>query len=429
VTVQETTLPNGLRIVTANLADSRSVTANIMVGTGSRYEDFKANGGVSHFLEHLLFKGTQKYPSAQAIAEAIDAVGGYNNAFTSEDLTNYFVKVPAKHSKLAIDILCDMMKSPLLEPVEIDRERGVIVEEMNVYRDDPARYIGTIIPQLIFPNNPLGHDIIGTEEVINRLPADEIAAYQRQYYRPGNMVVAVAGKVRHDDVVAEVTAALGDLEPAKTNSFVAVGGKLADDLAVVQAKDTAQAHFIVASRAYEYDHPDDAAAKLMTAILGRGMSSRLFTNVRERQGLAYTVYSDLNNYVDTGIFHAYAGVNLDKIDQAVESVLAELANIRLEPVAAAELDKAKQQLEASLDMSLESNSAIAERIGTQLILTGRVKTIEEIMATYEQVTLDDIQRVAGELLAPDKLRFAIIAPEPDGPAERFKQLVAGKGVK
>jgi predicted Zn-dependent peptidase len=160
--IDQTTLDNGLRIVTASLADARSVTVNVVAGTGSRYEEYKKNGGVSHFLEHLLFKGSKKYPSAQAIAEAVDAVGGYNNAYTTEDVTAFYIKVPARHGALALDILCDMVMSPLLDPNEIDRERGVIIEEMNVFRDDPSRFIGTLVPALIFPDNPLGRDIIGS---------------------------------------------------------------------------------------------------------------------------------------------------------------------------------------------------------------------------------------------------------------------------
>ncbi len=424
--IQQTTLANGLRIITADLADARSLTANIVVGTGSRYEDFETNGGVSHFLEHLLFKGTAKYPSAEVIAEAVDAVGGYNNAYTSEDLTCYYIKVPERHGELALDILADMVKSPLIDGAEVDRERGVIVEEMNVWRDDPARFVSTLLPELIFPDNPLGKDIIGTEAVINSLPTADIKAYQQQTYRPNNLVVAVAGRVDHDAVVRQMEAALGELEPGETPNFIRVTGAPAGQLTVTHAKPTAQAHFLVGARAYPYDHPDDRAATVLTAILGRGMSSRLFTNVRERQGLAYTVFSELNNYVDTGLFHAYAGVNLDKVPQALTSVLHELDRVRQEPVAVTELHKAQQQLRAGLEMSLESNGAVADRLGTQLMLRGKVKSIDETIAEIESVTVADVQRVAQEMLAPEHLRLAIIAPEPEAAAEHFRQLVSKK---
>jgi predicted Zn-dependent peptidase len=424
VKINQTTLDNGLRIVTASLADARSVTVNVVVGTGSRYEQYQTNGGVSHFLEHLLFKGSEKYPTAQDIAEAVDAVGGYNNAYTTEDVTAYYIKVPARHGALALDILSDMVKTPLLDPIEIDRERGVIIEEMNVFRDDPSRYIGTLVPSLIFPGNPLGRDVIGSEEVINTITPEAIGAYLHERYRPNNLVIAVAGAVDHDEVVAQMKASLGDLKPGELAAITPVTDELAHDLVVTHAKPTAQAHFMVASRGYAYEDADEPAARLVAAILGRGMSSRLFTNVRERQGLAYTVFAEVNPFVDTGLFEAYAGVNLDKIEQALDSVLHELAVIRDEIASAAELDKAKQQLVAGLEMSLESNGNIADRIGTQLALLGDVRPIEETIARIEAVTPEDVQRVAGVMLAPERLRFAIIAPEPEAAANHFVEYVS-----
>lgn len=421
--IQQTTLENGLKIVTASLADARSVTVNVLVGTGSRYEEYQKNGGVSHFLEHLLFKGSKKYPSAQAIAEAVDEVGGYNNAYTTEDVTSYYIKVPARHGELALDILSEMVKSPLLDPAEIDRERGVIVEEMNVFRDDPSRFIGTLVPALIFPDNPLGRDIIGSEEIITTISAEDITNYLHERYRPNNLVVAVAGAVDHSAVVAQVKAALGDLEPGELAKIVPVVYGIDHDLVITHPKATAQAHFMVASRGYAYDDPDEPAARLVAAILGRGMSSRLFTNVRERQGLAYTVFAEVNPYVDTGLFEAYAGVNLEKIQQALDSVLHELAIIREEAPSDAELEKAKQQLIAGLEMSLESNGSIADRIGTQLVLLGTVKSVEQTIAGIEAVTPADVLRVAKEMLAPQRLRFAIIAPEPEAAATHFVQYV------
>jgi predicted Zn-dependent peptidase len=421
--VNQTTLDNGLRIVTASLADARSVTVNIVVGTGSRFEEYATNGGVSHFLEHLLFKGSKKYPSAQAIAEAVDAVGGYNNAYTTEDVTSFYIKVPARHGSLALDILSDMVKSPLLDGPELERERDVIIEEMNVFRDDPSRYIGTLVPSLIFPDNPLGRDIIGSEEVIKTVSRDRIVKYLGQRYRPNNLVVAVAGAVDHAAVVAQLQESLGSLDAAELAPIVPVAEELGDELAVTHAKPTAQAHFMVASRGYAYEDPDESAARLVAAILGRGMSSRLFTNVRERQGLAYTVFAEVNPFVDTGLFEAYAGVNLDKIERALDSVLHELELIRTETVSVTELDKAKQQLIAGLEMSLESNGSIADRIGTQLALLGTVKSIEETIQLIEAVTVADVRRVAEAMLAPARLRFAIIAPEPEAARRHFIEYV------
>lgn len=419
--IRETTLDNGLRIVTASMADARSLTVNVVVGTGSRYEDFDVNGGVSHFLEHLLFKGSTKYPSAAAIAEAVDAVGGYNNAYTGEDITSFYVKVPSRHGKLALDILCDMVRNPLLDPVEIDRERGVIEEEINVFRDDPPRLISTLVPELIFPGNPLGKDIIGSDAVVQSISKDAIARYQQEHYLPNNLVVAVAGSVDHDETVTLVRKALGTMKRGKLKKFEPVGPDASHQIAIIQSKDTAQAHFMVASRGYSYSDPEEPASRILAAVLGRGTSSRLFTNVREQQGLAYTVFSDVNSFVDTGLFEAYAGVNLDKTVKALDSVLHELEFIRQEPVRQSELDKAQQQLIAGLEMSLENNSSIADRMGLQLVLQGKVQSVDEMIASIEAVNVADVQRVAREMLAPHRLRFAIIAPQPEIAANHFKE--------
>lgn len=424
--VKNTTLENGLRVVTAQLEDARSVTVNIVVATGSRFEDYDRNGGVSHFLEHLLFKGTKKYPSPQAIAEAVDAVGGYNNAYTGEDLTSYYIKVPARHIDLAIDILCEMVSQPLLDQAELDRERTVIVEEMNVFRDDPPRFIGTLVPSLLYPNNPLGRDVLGPESVIESISRDDIMAYLRSHYRPNNIVVALAGAVDHQAAVDRIQQNLGVMEQADVPAFTPVSADISSEMTVAFQKDTAQAHFMLAARAYSYEDADEPAARVAAAVLGRGMSSRLFLNVRERQGLAYNIFAETNSYVDTGMFAVYAGVTTDKINQAVTSVMNELERIAHEPVGAAELAKAKLQLTAGLEMSLESNSNVADRIGAHMALLGRVRSVDEAIAEVEAVTAEDVLRVAQTMLKPAALRFVVIAPEPEAAARHFESLVTVK---
>lgn len=426
MTQHETTLPNGLRVITAEMPDSRSVAASIVVGTGGRFEDFATNGGVSHFLEHLLFKGTKNYPSAEAISLAVDAVGGFNNAYTTEDVTNYFIKVPARHSKLPLKILADMVAAPLLDPEEIDRERGVIIEEMNVYRDDPARFVSTLVPQLLFPGNPLGHDVIGSDEVIMSIPPQAIRAHVAAYYVPSNMVVAVAGKVKHEAVVAQAEELLGHLKGTESPKFVPVGPDEAEEVTIQLQKDTAQAHFVVAARTYAYGDRREVVARVLSAILGRGSSSRLFMNVREQQGLAYHVTSETASYVDTGMIDVYAGVNLDKMGLALESVMHELRRIQIEAVPEAELAKAKEQLCAGLEMGAENNLGVAERMGVQLVLHGRVKPVEEAVEEIQSVTADEVMEVAAEVLAPEKLRLAVIAPEPDRLTDRFRELIRGE---
>lgn len=418
-----TTLANGLRIVTTEMTESESVVATIVVGTGSRYEDFNVTGGVSHFLEHLLFKGTAKYPSIEAISLAVDEVGGYNNAYTSEDVTNYYIKVPKRYGKLALEILADMVQHPLVDATELEKERGIIIEEMNVWRDDPARYVSTLIPPLLFAGNSLGQDTFGPEVVINHVPRETILAYMQSHYRPGNMVVAVAGRIKHDMVVAEVEKWMGAMSDGPTPAFEPVSTPVSTTLSRALTKDTNQVHFCIAGRGYAYNHDRDVAARSVAAILGRGASSRLFVEVRDRQGLAYTVMTNYQNYIDTGLFETYAGVNLDKAEQAIDSVLHELDLIRRVPVTEAELHKAQQQLIASLEMSLESNSNVADRTGNLLTLLGEITTVEQVVAEIEAVTIAQIQATAREMLAPSRLRFACIGPEAEAAALHFERSI------
>jgi predicted Zn-dependent peptidase len=421
--VQETTLANGLRVVTAQMRDARSVAVNVAVATGSRLEDYNFNGGVSHFLEHLLFKGTLKYPTAIEISEAVDEVGGYNNAYTTEDITNYFIKVPARHTDLALDILTDMVKEPLLDTAEIDRERGVVIEEMHMWQDDPQRFISTLYPDLLFPNNSLGKNTFGPEEVIRSIKPETIRAYLAEHYRPNNLVVAVAGRLEHEIIVAQVEALLGDLEPGDLPGVQTVGRNSSDKIFEVFQKDTAQTHFVIAMRGYAYHHVDNPAMRVIAAILGAGSSSRLFVEVREKRGLAYTISADMASYVDTGVFEVYAGATIEKADEALEATLAELERLRHELVGERELKKAKEQLRSGLELSQESNSAVADRISRQLALEGRLTSIDDAISEVLSVTAEDVMRVAHDMFAPEQLRLAVIAPDPQPVADLFLNIV------
>lgn len=424
MTQEQTTLSNGLRIVTAELPGAQSLTACVFVGVGSRYEDTK-NNGVSHFLEHLLFKGTPKRPSTKIISEEIDAVGGWNNAYTSSELTNYYIKVPKKYSGLALDILCDMVRNPLLDPAEVDRERPVIVEEMNVYRDDPARQVANLAPPLLWPKDPLGYDILGSEKVIESIARDKIAEYKEYHYNPKNMVVSVAGRVKHDEIVAQVKQLLGGMKGPGGRPHLRPAKESSRQLANAVEKDTAQAHFTISAKAYPYLHKNDPAARVIANILGKGLSSRLFMNVRELKGLAYSVYADIHNFTDTGLFEVYAGVNVDKIEEAIEAVMHELRLIKEELVSPLELTKAKNQIRGRLEMALESNSSVAQRLGTQLVLLGETHSVEETMEKIEAVTVEDVQRVAQQMLALENLRMGIIAPKTATAVKCFEKLVKG----
>ncbi|HUC20129.1 MAG TPA: pitrilysin family protein, partial [Candidatus Polarisedimenticolaceae bacterium] len=410
---QQDELANGLQVVTAHMPGAYSATIAVFIRVGARYEQFARNGGVSHFLEHLLFKGTTNRPSTRIISEQIDAVGGWNNAYTSHELTNYYVKVPYQHVALGLDILADMVRNSLLDPAEVDRERGVVIEEMNVYRDDPASYVHRLTPPLLWPGHPLEHEVLGDEAVIGSISRDSIASYLKHHYQPQSMVVAAVGRVDHDKVLKQVEALFGDMKPRKPDQPLKVTATLGGERFKVHHKDTAQAHIVISTVAYPYRQANDPAAKLITAILGRGLSSRLFLNVRERKGLAYSVHAAIDNFVDTGEFEVYAGVSIPKQAEAIAAIMEELNRISTQKVGEEELNKAKNQIRGGLQMAMESNSAVADRFGTQQVLLGSIRGVDEIMADIDGVTPDDIRRVAADMLAPERLRLGIISPEPE----------------
>ncbi|HSX14537.1 MAG TPA: pitrilysin family protein [Candidatus Saccharimonadales bacterium] len=419
-----TTLPNKLKIVTCEMPGARSVSVSILVAAGGRTEDFDTQGGASHFLEHILFKGTKNWPTAQQISGDIDAVGGLNNAYTSNDMTSFYIKLPKAHLGLALDILADMIMNPLFDAEEIDRERGVIIEEINWRRhDDPMQFVEVLLPPLLWPDDPLKQDVGGKDEVIRSIERQTIIDYKETFYQPGNMVVSVAGGAKHEEVVAQVKGLMGGLKAKAVPKIVPVRDRLSKDRTAIYTKPTAQAHFLIGSRAYPYLHKDDPACGVLTTILGQGMSSRLFLNVRERKGLAYSVNASRHNYVDTGIFEVYAGANIEKTDEAIMAVLEELERIRLEPVPADELQKAKNKIRGGLQMSLESNGNVADRFGTQLLLLGKIRDVDETIELVDAVTADDVQRVAADILAPKKLRMAIIASDGSSAKLKFEELI------
>jgi len=383
----------------------------MIVGVGSRYEDFKDNGGVSHFLEHLLFKGSKHWQTTQVIGEAVDGVGGYHNAYTTKDLTNFYIKVPKRHAKLSLDILADMIQFPLLEETEVDRERTVVLEEMNVWRDDPAGAIYDLIPEVLWPNDPLSNEMIGSEAVIKNIPRQAIYDYQQLHYGPENIVVSIAGDIDHEIMVEHVTELMGNMKRHKSPRLKRVDLSLSNKLVVEREQATSQMHILIGCQAYKANHRRAATLQVVSTILGAGMSSRLYLELRERQGLAYSVFSDYNSFVDTGAFSVYAGVSPDNINQAMKVIIGELSRLKTELIGAAELTKVKHKLAGGLQLALESTSAIADKVGSRMVLLDEVKTPDEIIEEIEAVTAEDVMKVANELFTAQKLRMATIAPD------------------
>jgi predicted Zn-dependent peptidase len=403
-----TTLANGLRVLSAPMPHTRSVSISFYVGAGSRYET-KATSGLSHFLEHMLFKGTERRPSAQQISEEVDGVGGILNGGTDRELTVYYVKVARPHFALALDLLVDMLRRPLMEAAEIEKERKVVIEELATVKDSPAQQADVLLDAIMWPDQPLGWDVAGTEASVNALSRPSILDYFGHQYVPNNIVVSIAGAVEHEDVVAALEAQTADWGRGEPGGwFAAVDGQCAPR-ARVEYKRTEQAHISLAVRGLPTDHPDRYTLDMLSAILGEGMSSRLFLELREKRGLCYDIHSYTSHFLDTGAFSVYAGVEPTAVREAVSAILEQLA-IAKDGFPEAELRKAKELTKGRLLLRMEDTRSVSGWLGAQELLTGEVRTVDEVVDLVEAVTVDDLQRVARDVFRTETLNLAIVGP-------------------
>jgi len=406
---ERTALPAGPRVISARLPGARSVSIAAYVLAGSRLET-PAEAGVAHFMEHITFKGTARFPSTRAISEAIEGVGGSFNAATDRESTVYWVRVPRREATRAMDVLGELIVRPTLDDTEIDGERAVIIEEIRSYLDDPAEHAQILFQQAMFGDGALGREICGDEEGIRALPADTIRSFWRTTYRPANTVISVAGDVAHEEAVALAATAFG------TGNGVIPGYSPAPSLpagerALLRSRrDATQAQLIVGVPALRRDHPDAWILAVLNAVLGDGMSSRLFLSVREAKGLAYDVSSGLVDYADAGSLEVSAGVDPTRLPAALDAVLVELARLRDETVPADELAKAKAYLSGGLELRMDETRHLASWIGGQEALHDKVLTLDEALAEVAAVSADDVRRLAGELLVDNGLRLAVVAP-------------------
>ena len=417
---KKTTLPNGLRVVTKELDNTKSVTVLILVGAGSRYEVPEING-ISHFLEHMFFKGAQKYKNTKEVSEAIDGVGGDFNAFTGKEYAGYYVKVASTHADLAMDVLADMLIHSKFDPAEIDKERGVIMEEYNMYQDTPMYQIGWDFERLIYGNQPMGWDQVGTKEIIMGVQQKDFLKYRSELYTPENTVIAVAGNVNHDEVVAKIEKLFAFEDRKKAYNFLPVEAFEDGKRLYLRNKKTEQAHVMIGFPGYSEAHKDHYAAKLLAIVLGGNMSSRMFLSVREAQGLAYYINSTTDEYSDSGTFTTNAGVSLDGIDKAIIAIMKEYKKVLDEPVPAAELKKAQEFLKGKMVLRLEDSEEYAHLLGKYELLSGKMREPEEIMKAVDKVQVEDLQRVARDLFKESETRLAVIGPYED--EERFAKLL------
>ncbi len=405
---ERTALPSGPRVISARVPGARSVSLAAYVLAGSRLES-DAETGVAHFMEHITFKGTAAYPSTRALSEAIEGVGGSFNAATDRESTVYWVRVPRRETRRAVDVLGELIIRPTLADAEIDGERAVIVEEIRSYLDDPAEYCQILFQTAMFGDGPLGREICGEEADIRALPADTIRSFWSTAYRPANTVVAVAGDLGHAEAVDLVSAAFGTgngVIPGYGPAPVLPAGPRVN----VGKRSTAQAQLCIGLPALHRDHPDSWTLAVLNAVLGDGMSSRLFLSVREERGLAYDVSSGLVDYADAGALEISAGVDPDGLPEALGAILDELARLRDEPVPADELDKAKRYLQGGMELRMDDTRHVASWIGGQEALHDRVLDLEEALALVDAVTAAEVQALAGRLFRDDALRLAAVAP-------------------
>ena len=405
---ERTALPDGPRVISARLSGARSVSVAAYVLAGSRLET-PEQAGVAHFMEHITFKGTARYPSARSISEAIEGVGGSFNAATERESTVYWVRVPRRETASAIDVLGELIVRPRLNDRDIDHERNVIIEEIRSYLDDPEEYVQILFQLGMFGDTALGREICGDEDGIRRLPESTIHDFWREAYRPANIVIAVAGDLDHETALDLVRPAFG------AGNGVAVGFDPAPSLPageryLLGTRDTTQAQISVGVPALRRDHPDSWVLMVLNSVLGEGMSCRLFQSVREEKALAYDVGSGVADYADAGALGVSAGVDPDNLKPALEAILVELARLRDEPVPAAELARAKAYLSGGLELRMEETRHLASWIGGQEALHERVYTLDEALAAVATVEPDDVERLAGELFEDDRLRLAVVAP-------------------
>ena len=419
---QRTTLQNGLHLLTKHMPEMRSASIAFLFHCGTRYEPEKVVG-VSHFIEHMLFKGSRHYATARLISEAVEGVGGTFNGSTGKELTMYTARVPGESLSDVMHVLADMIRYPLFDETEIEKERSVIIEELSATRDDPQEWSNLLIDETMWPDLPLGRDDAGTIESVSRLQRADMLAYLDTHYRPNALVVSVAGNVNHEQVVSLTQELFGDWEahdvPGYTESFPP---EHASPVRVIQ-KDTEQTNICLATRGVGYTSPDYYPFMLINALLGEGMSSRLFQSIREEQGLSYDIGSYTNSYYETGSLVVSAGVDPEQTEKLVQAVVKELQKLCVEPVPDDELHRIKAYVRGSVLLGLEGTQQVASWLGSQECLYGRIREVDEIVAQIDAVSPGDIQRVAQTCFAPQWRRLALIGPDTLNKTAHFEHLL------
>lgn len=399
---------SGLRIITSNMPSTRSVCIAVFIGIGSRYESDE-EAGTCHFIEHMCFKGTERRPSAMEIAETIEGVGGMMNAGTGKEFTTFWCKVAKPHFPLALDLLTDILRNPKFEAVDLERERGVILEELKESIDSPQDRVGLILHELMWPGQALGRDIIGSRETISSLSRDNVLKYMRECYGPGNSVVAIAGDLDHGDVISAVEEAFIGWPKVKARAYVSADDLQQEPRIKIEKRDTEQTHLCIGIKGFSIAHPDRYKLDLLNVVLGGGMSSRLNQELREKRGLVYDVDSYVDYYLDSGALTVYAGVDPGNAEDAVRAIMEELNKLK-DTVEAQELTKVKELVKGRLLLGMEDTRSVAGWAGRQEILTGRVLTVDDVVSIVDNIQMEDLVEVAERLLITKNISLTIVGP-------------------
>ena len=403
------TLKNGLRIITVPLENSKAVTVLVLIGTGSKSEEKETNG-ISHFLEHMFFKGTKKRPSTLKIAETLDQVGGFYNAFTSKDLTGYWAKVDNQHLDLALDWVSDILLSSTFKEREMEMEKKVIIEEINMYLDTPASYVHDLWEKLLYGDQPAGWMITGEKETVSKINRNQLLDYLKTHYLSRNTVICVAGNVNSSSVTLKIKKYFKNMQAGPLRPKPTVIERQKTPQKLTHFKKTDQVHFCLGVRAYNLSDPKRHAQLVLSTILGGNMSSRLFISVRERAGLAYYIRTASENNQDTGYLVTQAGVDPKNLEKAIEIILREYRSFKNKKIDKKELQKAKDYLKGNLILSLESSDAQAGFYASQEILEDKILTVKEKIKEIDRVSPEEIQIAAKEIFRPEKLNLALIGP-------------------
>jgi len=403
--IRRAVLPNGLTVITEEMQHIRSVSIGIWMKTGSRDEDLPWNG-ISHFIEHMVFKGTQ-HRSAEEIARQVDSIGGNMDAFTAKECISFSIKVLNEHVPIALDVLSDLVLNPVFDAQDISRERGVILEEIKMDEDNPDYLVHEIFTQNFWKDHPLGRPILGTRDTVKRFDRTPVFDFYSQRFSPGNMIITAAGYLNHDRFVELVAKHFENMKPT-SNGFHSSPPKIVPKIILRNKKSLEQVQICVGVPSYPITHERRHSSYILNTLLGGGMSSRLFQNIRERQGLAYAIYSDLNPYRDTGCMSIYAGTSRESASKVVECIVSEFRKLKTEMVTEDELRRSKDQLKGSLMLSLESSNARMSNLARQEMYFDHFYGLDELIAKIEAVTAEELKELANQFFETDSIAVTVL---------------------